>query len=769
MNPLNSNRSEDGIKQFTAICHRDALKEMRAMQLFERGWSRIFGILAILFLLSSPALAADATSRATALGIPTMDEMAGEWIPTETIVNPPSLHNFHNMLIVDRDLTSYFFSPGGWLYNLAAYADAKEPSIWRRGYPAVKLFLDGIEYPAQEARQGGYRVLRRNVHCNGIAVETDTRMVNEQRGVLCQITMTNTTALPRKCRAALRMPGSLQPDGVGVANEFQRSGVISIIRPTRRPDAVDIDAYIVVDWKWNIELPPGGRFTVGFVAGDEPTKIPGTDGFIQGDIGNEKGSKTDARVADWASHFDGAFADCKEAWENRWADAFTPGNKHFSGHLPVLKTDDVALRRNYYMGVHTLLSVERTQFALYPRSFITNGERDDGTQFYGDMASLPTIWALLEPTGMKVTLRRWLVQNLRNGAWLDIRQTKGFDTKKYDRMYGYALNACLFFKSIDTYLRVTGDQAFLDATLEDGQTVFQHMDTIATDWETLPKGPQGLTDFGGNECLLECAPNYTHCVASMNAQAVWMLRQLAQWYTLRGNTARAEKLRVDADAFVPKVQSLYKTGDGVWFTRHMDGSKVEVRHCLDYVFVGEALQTDLSPAQKSEMNAFVQRELFARDWMHAMSTRDPSASITNRADHGPHGSYDVWLPLTIGTMWRLGDPKAAYDFYRRTAVVTREGSFTQAHEFYGPTWDAYDAPVRISEDRGNMREAVGAAAFTDVVVQTFFGYSPNLSGSELLSDPTVSRPFEGELQNIRFGEKEIKLKADHQGVKIGLE
>lgn len=707
-----------------------------------------------------------ATMRAKTLGIPTLDEMAGEWTPFNDIVNPPSLHNGHNMLIVDRDLTSYFFSPGGWLYNLAAYADPKEPSVWRRGYPAVKLLLDGNEYSAQDARQGNYRALRRNLNCNGLAVESDTRMVNEQRGVLSQIIVTNTTRLSRKFRLTLRMPGSLQPDGVGVANEFQRTGVISIIRPTRKPDKVDIDAYIVVVWNWDITLPPGESYTVGFAAGDAPAKVGNTDGFIQGDIGNEKGGETDALVADWAKRFDTIFAEGKEKWENRWADTFTPGNQHFSGHLPILKTDDLALRRNYYMSVYTLLALERTQFALNPRSFVTNGERDDATQFYGDIAVEPTIWALLEPVNMKATLRRWLVQNPRNSAWLDLRQPKGYDSKQYEKIYGYATNACHFLWVADAYLRITRDTTFLDEKLENGKTVLNCMDALATDWETLPKGPFGLVDFGGNECLLECIPAYAHCVASLNAQVVWMLRQTANWQAKKGNKTRAGGLRAKADAFFPKVMRLYKPDDGVWYAYQPDGSKVTNRHCMDYIYVGHALENDFNPVQKKEMNAFVKRELFSRDWMRAMSLKDESAQTTKRADHGPTGSYDVWAALTTRTMWRLGDPTSAYDFYCRTAVVTREGSFTQAHEFYGLNSETYTAPVRISAARGNMREALGGASFADVVINTFFGFEPNSENTRILVDANLPRPFKGELFNVHFSGKELNLKANEQGIKV---
>ena len=101
------------------------------------------------------------TSRADTLGIPTLDDMAGDWIDMGEVSNPPAVHNFNQMLVVNRDLTSYFCNPGG-LYP------------WRQGYPMVKLQVDGCEYPAQEARAYAYRALRRNMHCNGVAIETDT-------------------------------------------------------------------------------------------------------------------------------------------------------------------------------------------------------------------------------------------------------------------------------------------------------------------------------------------------------------------------------------------------------------------------------------------------------------------------------------------------------------------------------------------------------------------------------------------------------------------
>jgi hypothetical protein len=687
-------------------------------------------------LLLAP-LAALHAAETNAAGIPSLDKMAGDWIPMRDVANPPAVHNFNQMLVVDRDLTSFFCNPGG-LYP------------WRHGYPIVKLAVDGTEYPATETRCFAYRALRRNPQCGGVAVETDTRMINEQRGALCRIMATNTTSKSLKTTLTLRVPGILQVDGVGVVNSVQRTHVVSVMRPSRQPDSVTREKEIIC-WTWTVELAAGGEVTLGFVAGDEKASLA---------------AQTDARVADWAARFDAVMDECKQVWEQRWADAFTPGNKHFSGNLPVLKTDDAALSRNYYMGALTMLILERTQFPVSPRSFITSGERGDGIQYYWDASMQATAWALLEPAGMKATLRRWLVQNARSGAHLSVAASYGYDAIHYDKITGYAFNACTIFKTADEYLRVTGDRVFLDEKLEDGKTVLDHLDAFATDWETLPQGPHGLVDYGKNGNLLECAPAYINCVPSLNAQAVWMMRRAAQWHALHGETVRAKELEDKAAAFLPVVLGLYKSGAGIWNAYHNDGTLVELRHCVDFIYVGDALQHDLTATQKSEMNAFVKRELFMRAWMRAMSQQDTAATKSDRPDHGPMGAYDGWIPLTVGAMWRLGDPASAYEFYQHTAVVTREGPFAQAREFYGPNKQGSNAPVRVAKRGGCMKECISGAAFADVVINTFFGFSPSVADGEAVCDPQTPRPFQGTLTGVRYRGQLHQLTASEHGIQI---
>jgi len=680
---------------------------------------------------------------ASPVGVPSLDEMAGDWLPMKDVANPPDVNNFHDMLLINRDLTSFFCNPEDWLW---AWGDEK----FSFGYPPVRLTIAGKEYPATECRWYSYRALRRNTDCAGLVVQTDTRMINEQRAVLERIQIFNPSATKTNVELTLSVPGILLADRISVLNASQRPGFVTVICPATRPGAVTNDDSMI-HWCWNLSLPAQGRKEIEFVAGDgHAADAP----------------KVQADVLRWSSNFSKQFDGFKRCWERRWADAFTPGNHYFSGNLPVLVTDNAALRRNYYMGVLTMLELERTQFPVSPRSFITSGERAPGTQFYWDASMQSTVWALLEPAGMKATLRRWLVQNVRNGTTINLWQTNGYDSTVYDRINGYAFNACNIFQTTLTYLRVTGDLKFLDERLEDGKTVLQRMDEVATDWETLVRPDSPLADYGQNQNLLECAPAYIGRVASCNAQDIWMMRQDAVLQELKGNPARAEELRTDAEKLLPTVLSLYKPGDGVWYGLHDDGQRVELRHCVDYIYVGNALAHDLTPGMRGEMTGFVKRELLTRDWMRAMSLKDAAAAISDRPDHGPMGAYDGWPALTVGTMWRLGFPNDAFDFYCRTAEVTKEGPFAQAREFYGPNRDQYDAPVRIAERDGCMKECISGAAFADVVVNTFFGFSPSLDGKNLITDPQIPRPFTGKLLHVSSQGKSFTISAGEKGVSV---
>ena len=92
-----------------------------------------------LTILLQLAAARSAAGDAFADGLPSLDTMAGSWIPMAEVANPPAVHNFNQMLVVGRDLTSFYCNPGG------LFTHTKEPGVqWNAGYPLVKLMVGGI-------------------------------------------------------------------------------------------------------------------------------------------------------------------------------------------------------------------------------------------------------------------------------------------------------------------------------------------------------------------------------------------------------------------------------------------------------------------------------------------------------------------------------------------------------------------------------------------------------------------------------------------------
>ena len=328
----------------------------------------------------------------------------------------------------------------------------------------------------------------------------------------------------------------------------------------------------------------------------------------------------------------------------------------------------------------------------------------------------------------------------------------------------YAANDWCVFRSVEAYVDVTGDKAFLGQTVA-GKIVREHMVSIATAYTKL-KRKAGLASYGENDNLLECAPEYIHCVASFNAANVHMLRRSAEYLDAADEKARAADLRDQAAKIQAAVLGLYSPGEGTWNTMNLDGRRFLSRHCYDYIVVGQAMENELTAKMKKEMTAFVDNELRTKTWMRAMSLKDPAATKSDRPDHGPLGSYDGWPPLVMDVMCRFGAFDRAVDFLRSTEEVTHEGSFAQGHEFLGPNQRGYDPIVRIASRCWHDANCICGAAFMEVIIGSFFGYRPDLPGESLqLLAPDTPRGFTGELRHVPYHGEHYTLVSGADGIR----
>jgi hypothetical protein len=480
------------------------------------------------------------------------------------------------------------------------------------------------------------------------------------------------------------------------------------------------------------------------------------------------GDREDRLLGDmdrWTSEFDTIFSSVEHIWDERWRSLFKPGNKLISGCFPVLETGDKLARKVYYTGPLTMLYLMNTNLPEHEKVFLTGGPRWGASiTFFWDITEWSSLWAVVDPEMMKEHL----------SAWIEIDPSIHYGKDNFGGQgvgNGYSANYWALFQMIRSYVTTTRDFVFLDQVIR-GKSVMEHLENYALNWKKLaPYGQPGydderyqLADFGDDEWnLLECVPTYKHIVPSFNAGYIWMMRELAEMNDLRGQTEKADELREEAEAMIGRLLQLY-AGDGVWNSLYPGGKLVEVRHCLDFMFLGRYIPNDIPIEIKDEMMQFLYRELITDRWMRAQSLQDIAAEDSDRADHGPLGAFDGWPAGTMDALVQLGYPGKALDFYHAIEPVTYEGCWSQAHELWGEDKLEKNARVRIAQRGWHNRESSGGISISQVMLKDFFGFYPDVDGT-IIHEPGTF-PFSGKMHHVLYGGEYYTLIAENGSVKM---
>jgi hypothetical protein len=745
----------------------------------ERCSKLTFSILAGAFAISGLLQSAAADKCPLPKGVPALDALASDWKPRDELAQYPSIHNFKTELLVNGDFASV-----SWVAS-PPYSQGFHSGVFRLNgkVPIAEKFR---WYPYQSVRAG---------EADGLAIETLNRMVFDDRGVLWHITLSNTQPADISAKISIDLIGAVskltdtnswdwafaQPGAGGPKRRYEETEAareaVDKLPPGRPSNADDYRASIPIPKKllvisdtktpaetafafptppdsldcdghqgtanWNVRLAPGQTKAIEFVMA----------------FGAQGQSRPRADL--WARNFPAVFQEAKTLWEQRYAQVFTPGNGFFEQNLPVLQTDDPAIRRNYYMGVVTMLLMFRDQLPYSSRVFLAGGPRYGASvMFIWDTGMMDTLFALLEPSAMRAYIVKTLQWDLDKYLAFDYYGNRAFG-------YRYVANYPMLFRIASTYLRISRDRAFLDQKVGD-KTVLQQLDRLALHYRNYLMSEGGLADFGGDPWhFLECVPTYIHATAGFNAAYVAMLRDMADLYDFLGKKDLASQRREAAEQLVKAIYPrLYVSGKGFWQSRYPDGRQFDMRHCLDFQFMAQGIGQDLPAPVRSEMRDFVDRELLMKNWMRAQSLQDPAAEQSDRPDHGPMGAYSGWPPETVDGLCHLGYWKDALDFYRRCEAATREGAFSQGAEFYGPRKKEYDAPVRIATAGTICREALCGADFTDVMIRTVFGFYPslNFSSRNPLWEANQPRGFSATLRHVRWGKSLLRITSGPNGL-----
>jgi len=734
--------------------------------------------------------------------VPTLDEMSSVWIHADTIANFPSLRNFRGQAITNRDLTSI-----SWL--------ASAP--FSGGYHTGTLKVNGETVITENYKWSVYNALRKS-QLPGLDIISDTRLVFEDNGALWRIDFENTTDQEIAIDVDLDVIGFISrydtdwqwwyPFPSVRANEKEafEDDLITVflenlhemkkvrdsigINPTAPdwPDDKEImhsSFYEASSGKHSVlvrDLNSSAVTSFNFTQKPDDIRVDKAGGSIRWKLkipayesktisytmsfGSDI-EEVENKAANWSNNFDNSFTNVKDQWEEKWEALFTPNNSFVSGNFPILETGEPKVNRVYYMSAVTMLYLTHTNFPIMKRVVLTGGPRWGASiMFYWDTTSWRTIGATTDPEMMKENLKGWLTINIDKYYGRDYLGGKGVGN-------GYVANYWAIFQMLHEYLVVSGDYAFLEEVIE-GESVLRHMHDMAYNWQNLSKenqeGYEGdiykLADFGDDPwMLLEAVPTYIHVVPSFNAGYVGMMKLLAGMYEKLGDAEKAANVKKDAIEMAERVLQLY-AGDGTWYSLFPNNKKVEIRHSLDFHFIGRYMADELNENMKEEMLAFVEDELLTNSWMRAQSLKDPAAKDSDRPDHGPLGAYDGWPLNTMEAMYHMGYPEKAMDFYRAIYPVTLEGNWAQAHELWGENKENKYARVRGAERGWHIRDAASGIGFANVMLREFFGFMPRFMEGNPLDKPEMARSIRGKMYHVRYQDKYYTITSDNEGLSM---
>ncbi|HEY2728286.1 MAG TPA: hypothetical protein VGI61_14015, partial [Parafilimonas sp.] len=641
--------------------------------------------------------------------IPTLKELSGIWVNADTISMEPSLRNFKAQALLNRDMSSV-----SWV--------AAAP--FSGGYHTVALHVNGETPRAQLFRWFPWQALRKT-SLPGYDINSNVRMLPDSNLIMWQIEISNTTKAVKHFNVQQDLIGFISCYDKDVWTWNYPYPTLQGKTNTRTNEIVNVRWNIglkpqdfqnisydnltpkVTSWPSDSEILASNKYSAqqknnlliiadkesecfsAFDIIDVPDKIivqnsggtaywsfdlkPGDSRVIRFMLSYDKSKENLVSfLKNKETKFNTLFNGVEETWNNRWQKLFRPGEL-LSASFPVLKTNDAAVKKVYYTGPLTMLYLLNTNLPAHKRVHLTGSPTWGGTVvFFWDASEWSTLYAVADPVILKEQIKSWISLDINKYYGKDNYTGKGVGN-------GYVANYWALFQLIRSYITVTKDYAFLNEDIN-GKKLIDYLYEYSYNWKNLSLyGKPGCTDdiykladFGDDPWnLLECVPTYIHIVPSFNAGYVWMMRETASFYNYLKNTATANTISADADAMAARVLKLY-AGNGVWNSLYPYNKNVEVRHVLDFQYMGRYMSRDLSQPMRNDINKFVNDELLTNTWMRAQSLKDSAASYSDRPDHGPLGAYDGWPAATMDAFTQMGFADQAFAFYKRVEPVTYE-------------------------------------------------------------------------------------------------
>lgn len=582
-----------------------------------------------------------------------------------------------------------------------------------------------------DIRWRAFEVERRAITPDGWELASRTCLLPDEPGVLVELTVRNTAGMARPLELALLLSGRARNTGAegynwlvpeiptGMFSFRESEGLAYTVEPAAVPDGIrfinDLGNAFSVQcvWPapaaWREGRTPVWRETL---AAGESRRLCLLCTYHADRV------EADTLAARWRGREAEAFAQSRARWETLWNAAFTPGNPVFSGALPVLASDSEPLRKLYYNGVLTLLTLRR----VYPQALVKPAyitlwpRRGEGSVYLSwELPYTSGLLARLDPLVLKEMLLLAM-----SAPELQGQMTNYFNGKHWGWgccVYPHALIAASL-----NLLRFHPDRSWLEAVVHrrpegkpvdaapDGEgyrtltarEAFLEMVTIHRR-RHLPDS--ALVDFGSRHAYHEVLTTYAHGTAGHTAVQAWALQAAAEFL--------GEPVAEERRELIEAVLSLYRHGEGYFNCQHPDGKRFAEPNLYDVGLVLNHIGEALPAGVVDEIEAFVRRELVTPTWAHCLSPLALGVADGLRADHGWSGCFVAWPPQFVLGLLRAGRrPAWVAEWLAGMSRLTAQGPFGQGYWAEDMYPAEQGAAAKVFDDHsGCLHWAIGSGCY----------------------------------------------------------
>jgi hypothetical protein len=674
--------------------------------------------------------------------IPTTEDLASDKLVHKfgDMFNPPGLTNFWGAVQADIDLTGI--------------RSLNFPPFTNSDFVTAGLFLNKRYFPSLGANitfQWFPDRIEREASYEGISLKSTTVIPFGKKALLIKLIVKNNSGVKKDITLSFGLSATItknlitgnswrppHEDDNEATVESSRGAVIFKAKHSKacsiqglHPKADNINIYRA---EKTLRLADGETKALFYINVIEETVEEALDSY-------------DAFIANPGSEI----TKVTEQWNSEINSIFEKNNNSYSGHLPILYTDDEDIKRLYYTSILGVVYFRRDNpFSVYGRAYDTLMPRYwQTTTFIWDYHLSSTVHAILDPAVMKKYSELWMKTNLH--SHFGTEYLTGGTVGPW-----YSVNDFGLIWIANEYLRWNGDFDWLDKIVMsplniEYSKVIDHLLSFALSWRSF-KTQSGLADYGRINNLLECVSTYIHEVASLNAGNIFSLRTLAE--ILRNSNAedRSKIFIGEAQNILRELQSLYSEGNGYWNARFPDSRLVEIRHCYDFITILNTIPDDLTSSQKDEMTQFFVNELQTPKWMRALSPADTNSMFSVRPDHQWNGAYTAWPALAAKGLYNIGKTDIAFKWLKGLAKSANQGPFGQGHFVESAVTPESGGATKSFPEWPYATDWLCSSngSFTNVIIEGIFGVRASLFNGISASSNFGDFDSKAELTNLKY-------------------